>query len=123
LKILYLEDDLMQQVTVASIAEGLGHELICESTMANFKTRLREQSFDLILMDNLLENNEDSFREIELVREIVGHSVGIVGLTGADSFKKLAEKYKDISLLNHLICKPISADNIESALYFVGGPA
>lgn len=123
MKILYLEDDLMQQLTVSSIAEGLGHSVVCESTLEAFKLRLQSESFDLILMDNLLEDDVNSFKEIDYVREVVGPSVGIVGLTGADSFKKLTKKYKDISLLNHLICKPISADNIESAFFFVGGGA
>ena len=123
MKILYLEDDLMQQVTVTSIAEALGHSVVCEATLGAFKSRLQSESYDLILMDNLLDDNVDAFKEIDFVREVVGPSVGVVGLTGADTFKKLAKKYKNLSLLNHLICKPISADNIESAFFFVGGGA
>lgn len=117
--ILVLEDDLSQQEILKIHGESLGHQVVCTADLQGFKEQL-QHSFDLIIMDNLLGDGVDAFNEIGWVREKAGPCVGIVGLTAGDSFKDIRDNYKDIELLNHLFCKPLSLANLESALFFVG---
>jgi DNA-binding response OmpR family regulator len=118
--ILVLEDDLAQQQVLKIHGETLGHEVTCVADLNSFRHQCDSKpSFDFIIMDNMLADGVDAFNEIAWVRDTVGPEVGIVGLTGADSFRAMRTKYKDLGFLNHLYCKPLSLDNLESALFFI----
>lgn len=121
MNIAYLEDDFTQQEMLKGIAEDLGHRMTCFEKLDDFYAAVENESFQLIFLDNLLENDIDSFEHLSKIRSLVGPSVGIVGLTGSKVFAELRVTYEDLGLMNHLLFKPAWKDDIESAMFFIGG--
>lgn len=121
MNIAYLEDDLIQQEVLKGIARDLGHQISCYQTLPELMQGLSENSFQLIFLDNLLENDVDAFESLGGIREKVGPTVGIIGLTGASAFSELKIAYENLFLMNHVLFKPVTSDDLESAIYFIGG--
>jgi DNA-binding NtrC family response regulator len=119
--IAHLEDDIIQQTAFRELAESLGHQVTSFVQVEPFKLALKDSEFKLIVLDNLLEDFVDSFEQLEDIRSIVGPTVGIVGLTGAAAFSELKIAYPNLGLMNHVLFKPASIDDLESAIFFIGG--
>lgn len=121
MNIAHLEDDPMQQTSFKELAESLGHHVASFDTVETFKSALENGGYQLIILDNLLADSVDSFEHLEEIRTLVGPTVGIVGLTGASTFSEIKIAYPNLGLMNHVLFKPASRDDLESAIFFIGG--
>lgn len=112
LRILVVEDDVAEAVSLSDVLKGMGHVPLGPAHCAEEAVSMAlEMSPDLILMDIRLPNKDGLWA----AREILSHrTVGLIFITGYDSNDTLAAACEAGGLAYML--KPIGARQLETAL-------
>ncbi|WP_159104382.1 ATP-binding protein [Sneathiella glossodoripedis] len=121
LKILIAEDNQVNQMIIANTVEGFGHYCDVVPNGAEAVRRLKEQPYDLILMDVRMPemSGPDATRVIRKLEDQERANVPIIALT-ADAMNSQRQGYLDAGM-NDCVTKPFERSDLIAAINKVMG--
>ena len=115
MNILIVEDDKQVILTITQILERLGYQADAAETGEDAVKKVKEKSFNLILLDVYLPDT-DAFQLIPRL-EKVNPKLKIVAMTGYDT-AELEKKIRKLGVL-HYIRKPFTSNELKTLLMHI----
>ena len=115
MNILIVEDDKQVISTITQILERLGYQTDAAETGEDAVKKVKEKSFDLILLDVYLPDT-DAFQLIPLLGKI-NPKLKIVAMTGYDT-AELEKEIRELGVL-HYIRKPFTSNELKTLLMHI----
>ena len=115
MNVLIVEDDKQVLLTITQILERLGCQTDAAETGEDAVKKVKEKSFDLILLDVYLPDT-DAFQLIPLLGKI-NPKLKIVAMTGYDT-AELEKEIRELGVL-HYIRKPFTSNELKTLLMHI----
>lgn len=115
MNVLIVEDDKQVLLTITQILERLGCQTDAAETGEDAVKKVKEKSFDLILLDVYLPDT-DAFQLIPRLGKI-NPKLKIVAMTGYDT-AELEKEIRELGVL-HYIRKPFTSNELKTLLMHI----
>lgn len=115
MNILIVEDDKQVILTITKLIERLGYQADTAETGEDAVKKVKEKSFDLIILDVYLPDT-DAFQLIPMLGK-VHPKLKIVAMTGYDT-AELENKIRKLGVL-HYIRKPFTSNELKTLLMHI----
>lgn len=115
LHILVVEDNMINQLILIKMFEGLGHKLVVASDGQEACNLVTENDFDLIIMDVHMPIMDGIEATLSIRKS--GNSIPIIGCT-ADSFVDEVVKFKELGM-DDVVIKPVHFHSLLASINMV----
>ncbi len=115
-RLLVIDDDLIQRKIIAKIGAQAGYEVVAAATFEDAESSLKTQRFDCITLDLSLGKQSGAL----LLRTIVdsGNQVPVIVISGADEhiLRTTVNIAQSLQLESELLTKPLKLTELRNAL-------